>query len=245
MFRELIPNIDEDCKNGVYSRILQVHRCVNCEPYLVSHLACFDPGVLELATAWARAATRMLSRSPSRALSALSPALSLLSLLFLSLSACVYMHPLLSVCLYLSAVCLAGDDGSSRLCSNCTRRCACVAQPPCCTMRATHDAAILSKKKDERHFNYYFWKHSNDSDINIRILSPSYLYPHHPIGFTDWVLKENRPIVVHGMTHLNPLLMHSTATLETDSLSELGCFTHRGWFIFTRSMRVRVRARVC
>jgi len=53
--------------------------------------------------------------------------------------------------------------------------------------------------QDERHFNYYFWKHSNDSDINIRILSPSYLFPHHPIGFTDWVLKENRPIVVHGI----------------------------------------------
>ena len=31
--------------------------------------------------------------------------------------------------------------------------------------------------QDERHFNYYFWKHQNDSDINMRILSPSYLYP--------------------------------------------------------------------
>eukprot|EP00729_Bicosta_minor_P006078 gene6078-6034_t len=53
--------------------------------------------------------------------------------------------------------------------------------------------------QDERHFNYYFWKHQNDSDINMRILSPSYLYPYHPVGFSDWVTKENRPIVVHGI----------------------------------------------
>jgi hypothetical protein len=32
--------------------------------------------------------------------------------------------------------------------------------------------------QDERHFNYYFWKHQNDSDVNMRILSPSYLYPY-------------------------------------------------------------------
>lgn len=53
--------------------------------------------------------------------------------------------------------------------------------------------------QDERHLNYYFWKHSNDSDINIRMLSPSYLYPYNARGFTDWVSKENRAIIVHGI----------------------------------------------
>lgn len=53
--------------------------------------------------------------------------------------------------------------------------------------------------QDERHFNYYFWKHSNDSDINIRVLSPSYLYPRQVYQYTDWIKKENRPIIVHGI----------------------------------------------
>ena len=53
--------------------------------------------------------------------------------------------------------------------------------------------------QDERHFNYYFWKHMNDSDVNMRILSPSFLYPSQPRGFSDWVTKENRGIVVHGI----------------------------------------------
>eukprot|EP00039_Didymoeca_costata_P016090 m.281996 g.281996 ORF g.281996 m.281996 type:complete len:311 (+) comp16336_c0_seq24:57-989(+) len=53
--------------------------------------------------------------------------------------------------------------------------------------------------QDERHFNYYMWKHSNDSDINIRVLSPSFLYPNQVFQHTDWIKKENRGIIVHGI----------------------------------------------
>eukprot|EP00040_Diaphanoeca_grandis_P032287 m.195372 g.195372 ORF g.195372 m.195372 type:complete len:517 (+) comp32566_c0_seq1:789-2339(+) len=52
--------------------------------------------------------------------------------------------------------------------------------------------------QDERYLNWYLWKHGNDSDLNIRILKPSYLYPYNDHGFGDHIRKQARPIVVHG-----------------------------------------------
>eukprot|EP00039_Didymoeca_costata_P012567 m.181663 g.181663 ORF g.181663 m.181663 type:complete len:562 (-) comp15515_c0_seq14:2131-3816(-) len=67
-------------------------------------------------------------------------------------------------------------------------------------IEADNQNGIFSRiLQDERHFNYYFWKHSNDSSINFRILPPSYLYPFVTRGFTDWVTKENRAIITHGI----------------------------------------------
>ena len=42
------------------------------------------------------------------------------------------------------------------------------------------------------------WKHGNDSEINIRILKPSYLYPYNAQGFGDHIKLSARPIIVHG-----------------------------------------------
>ena len=42
------------------------------------------------------------------------------------------------------------------------------------------------------------WKHGNDSEINIRILKPSYLYPYNAHGFGDHIKVSARPIIVHG-----------------------------------------------
>mmetsp|Transcript_6635 Transcript_6635/g.17074 ORF Transcript_6635/g.17074 Transcript_6635/m.17074 type:complete len:653 (-) Transcript_6635:296-2254(-) len=52
--------------------------------------------------------------------------------------------------------------------------------------------------QDERYVNFYFWKHTNDTDLNIRILPPSYLYPYNAHGFGDWITNHSRPIIVHG-----------------------------------------------
>lgn len=52
--------------------------------------------------------------------------------------------------------------------------------------------------QDERYVNWYLWKHGNDSEINIRILKPSYLYPYNAQGFGDHIKLSARPIIVHG-----------------------------------------------
>ena len=96
--------------------------------------------------------------------------------------------------------------------------------------------------QDERHFNYYFWKHSNDSDINIRILSPSYLYPHHPIGFTDWVIKENRPIVVHGIAH--HFSFHKEFLINADTLHALPLFVMYLSISVSRHQLIKVRIKL-
>lgn len=52
--------------------------------------------------------------------------------------------------------------------------------------------------QDERYFNFWMWKQSKNSSINIRVLSHSYLYPFRSDGFGDWVTKKHRPIIYHG-----------------------------------------------
>lgn len=61
--------------------------------------------------------------------------------------------------------------------------------------------------QDERYVNFYFWKHSNDSNITIRILPPSYLYPYNPHGFGDWITEHARPIIVHGTAKPGKMIM--------------------------------------
>ena len=60
--------------------------------------------------------------------------------------------------------------------------------------------------QDERYFNYYMWKHGNRSDIVMRILPPSYLFPFNPHGFGEHIVNRSRPIIVHGTAKFGKLI---------------------------------------
>eukprot|EP00040_Diaphanoeca_grandis_P014764 m.75000 g.75000 ORF g.75000 m.75000 type:complete len:592 (-) comp24724_c0_seq3:94-1869(-) len=84
--------------------------------------------------------------------------------------------------------------------------------------------------QDELFLNWYFWKHSNDSDLNIRTLSPSYLYPMQRHGFTDWVTKENRAIIVHGIGKKAGKLINGATELHVIGLNLcVDMFAGTGW----------------
>eukprot|EP00041_Stephanoeca_diplocostata_P008622 m.127470 g.127470 ORF g.127470 m.127470 type:complete len:588 (+) comp17411_c0_seq10:276-2039(+) len=84
--------------------------------------------------------------------------------------------------------------------------------------------------QDELFLNWYLWKHQNDSDKNIRVLSPSYLYPFSPRGFTDWVTKENRPIIVHGIGKKPGKLINGAMEVHCVGLRQcVDMFAGTGW----------------
>lgn len=84
--------------------------------------------------------------------------------------------------------------------------------------------------QDELFLNWYLWKHSNDSNLNIRVLSPSYLYPSQTHGFTEWVTKENRPIIVHGIGKKSGKLINGATELFCVGLRKcVDMFAGTGW----------------
>ena len=60
--------------------------------------------------------------------------------------------------------------------------------------------------QDERYLNWYFWKHANDTGLNIRILDSSYVYPFNPSGFGAYLTNHSRPIIVHGSAKFGKML---------------------------------------
>lgn len=74
--------------------------------------------------------------------------------------------------------------------------------------------------QDERYFNYYMWKHGNRSDIDMRILGPSYLFPFNPHGFGEHVTKKARPIIIHG-TAKPGKMVKGEAELKIEPVGEL------------------------
>ena len=61
--------------------------------------------------------------------------------------------------------------------------------------------------QDERYVNWYFWKQMNNSQINIRWLGPSYLYPFRSKGFGHWVMNASRPIILHGTAKAGKMII--------------------------------------
>lgn len=90
----------------------------------------------------------------------------------------------------------------------------------------------------------YFWKKSTDRNINLRILSHSFLYPYNSVGFGKWVVEYNRPIIVHGTAKPGKMIkgeaefrVHGTkfcldvgAAPAKDQIGAYGCHSteHRG-----------------
>ena len=74
--------------------------------------------------------------------------------------------------------------------------------------------------QDERYFNYYMWKHGNRSDIDMRILGPSYLFPYNPQGFGEHITKNSRPIIIHG-TAKPGKMVKGEAELKVEPVGEL------------------------
>eukprot|EP00038_Savillea_parva_P023365 m.40558 g.40558 ORF g.40558 m.40558 type:complete len:607 (-) comp5998_c0_seq1:4148-5968(-) len=66
---------------------------------------------------------------------------------------------------------------------------------------------VSSIIQDERYVNWWFWKHLNDSAVNIRWLKNAYLYPFRPTGFGEWVLNASRPIIVHGTAKAGKMII--------------------------------------
>eukprot|EP00037_Helgoeca_nana_P030268 m.372486 g.372486 ORF g.372486 m.372486 type:complete len:591 (+) comp28148_c0_seq3:361-2133(+) len=66
---------------------------------------------------------------------------------------------------------------------------------------------ISSIIQDERYVNWWFWKHSNDSSINIRMLKNAYLYPFRETGFGAWVVNASRPIMIHGTAKAGKMII--------------------------------------
>jgi hypothetical protein len=80
-----------------------------------------------------------------------------------------------------------------------------------------------------RYVNWWFWKHSNDSSINIRMLKNAYLYPFRETGFGAWVVNASRPIMIHGtakVTYTSFPPTSSTPALSLHDLHTLGCGTN-------------------
>ena len=61
--------------------------------------------------------------------------------------------------------------------------------------------------QDERYVNWYFWKQMNNSNVNIRWLGPSYLYPFRSKGFGHWVMNASRPIIIHGTAKAGKMII--------------------------------------
>eukprot|EP00040_Diaphanoeca_grandis_P014763 m.74992 g.74992 ORF g.74992 m.74992 type:complete len:587 (-) comp24724_c0_seq2:165-1925(-) len=75
--------------------------------------------------------------------------------------------------------------------------------------------------QDERYVNWYFWKHMNDSAINIRWLTFSYLYPFRERGFGAWIVNHSRPIIIHGTAKAGKMII-GEAEIKIDPITGAG-----------------------